>query len=87
MPVEADFVTDVAPNVFDDEEAEAAVPKAFVAGAPNAGVAVAAPKAGAGATPKGLLADGVEVPPLPPPKENEGFGGSVAAFPKANGVF
>jgi len=81
LPVEADFVTDAAPNVFDDVEVAAAVPKAFVAGAPNAEPAVAAPKAGAGA-PKGLL----EGAAVPPPKENEGLGGSVAAFPKANGV-
>lgn len=84
MPVEADFVTDAAPNVFDDVEVAAAVPKAFVAGAPNAEPAGAVPKAGAGA-PKGLLEGGAGAA-APPPKENEGLGGSVAAFPKANGV-
>jgi len=82
LPVEADFVTDAAPNVFDDVEVAAAVPKAFVAGDPNPEPAVPVPKAGAGA-PKGLLEGGAAVPP---PKENEGFGGSVAALPKAKGV-
>lgn len=85
MPVEADFVTEVAPKVFADVDT-AAAPNALVAGAPKPEAAGAAPKEGAGAAaaPKGLAAaTGVLVAP---PKANEGLGGSVEALPKANGV-
>lgn len=85
MPVEADFVTEVAPKVFADVDT-AAAPNALVAGAPKPEAAGAAPKEGAGAAaaPKGLAAAaGVLVAP---PKANEGLGGSVEALPKANGV-
>lgn len=48
--MDADFVTDVAPNVFAEVEV---TPKAFVAGAPKPEVVEAAPNAGA-AAPNGL---------------------------------
>ena len=48
--MDADLVTDVAPNVFDVVEV---TPKAFVAGAPKPEVVEAAPNAGA-AVPNGL---------------------------------
>jgi len=85
LPVEADFVTDVAPKVFAAVDT-AAAPNALVAGAPKPEAAGAAPKEGAGAAaaPKGLaVAAGVLVAP---PKAKDGLGGSVEAFPKANGV-